>query len=251
MNFYSITDQGKSRNMNQDRYANYFHSRFSLFLLADGMGGHNAGEVAAEVAIEAARAYVMQQKARSDYEALLREAVEAANLTVYEKSKSAPEYKRMGTTLCAVLIDEERVYVAHVGDSRVYRLNDDALEQVTRDHSLVADLVAQGLLTEEEALHHPDRNTLTRAVGTDVDTLVDVDVFAREDGERWMLTSDGLTKMVDDDTIERILREETDSRTACMALVHEANANGGLDNITVTLVDLGERNGNDPAESSL
>ncbi|MDD7593658.1 MAG: Stp1/IreP family PP2C-type Ser/Thr phosphatase [Peptoniphilaceae bacterium] len=251
MNFYSITDQGKSRSMNQDRYANYFHSRFSLFLLADGMGGHNAGEVAAEVAIESARSYVMEQKSRSDYEALLREAVAVANRSVYEKSMTAPELRRMGTTLCAVLIDDARVYVAHVGDSRVYRFFDGQLQQVTRDHSVVADLLAQGLLTEEEALHHPDRNTLTRAVGTEEETDVDVDIFERTDFARWLLTSDGLTKMVDDARIQEILTEETDSRTASVKLVNEANANGGLDNITVTLVDLGELNGNDPAEQSL
>ncbi|MBY0584375.1 Stp1/IreP family PP2C-type Ser/Thr phosphatase [Murdochiella massiliensis] len=247
MNTYSITDVGRVRSMNQDRYSNYFHPRFSLLLLADGMGGHNAGEVAAAMAIDACREYFMKDKERSDYEALLTEAVEAANLAVYEKGESISEYRRMGTTICAAVIADRQLTIAHVGDSRIYLFRDGKLLQLTQDHSLVADMVRQGLLTPEQALVHPDRNTLTRAVGTNETIAVDTRTLSLSAGDRLLLCSDGLTKMMDTEAIEAILAAEPVAREAAEMLVKQANDNGGADNITLTLYDIG---GDDEADSA-
>lgn len=247
MNTYSITDVGRVRSMNQDRYSNYFHPRFSLLLLADGMGGHNAGEVAASMAIDACREYFMKDKERSDYEALLTEAVEAANLAVYEKGESISEYRRMGTTICAAVIADRQLTIAHVGDSRIYLFRDGKLLQLTQDHSLVADMVRQGLLTPEQALVHPDRNTLTRAVGTNETIAVDTRTLSLSAGDRLLLCSDGLTKMMDTEAIEAILAAEPVAREAAEMLVKQANDNGGADNITLTLYDIG---GDDEADSA-
>lgn len=239
MNTYSITDVGRMRSMNQDRYSNYFHPRFSLLLLADGMGGHNAGEVAASIAIETCRTYFMKDKERDDYENLLTEAIQAANLAVYEKGKEVAEYARMGTTICAAVICQRLLSIAHVGDSRIYLFREGKLLQLTQDHSLVADMVRQGLLTPEEALVHPDRNTLTRAVGTDETIAVDTRTISLYAGDRILLCSDGLTKMMDIESLEEILAEEGTVREAAEKLVNTANDNGGADNITLTLYDIG------------
>ncbi|WP_071705666.1 Stp1/IreP family PP2C-type Ser/Thr phosphatase [Murdochiella vaginalis] len=247
MNTYSITDVGRVRSMNQDRYSNYFHPRFSLLLLADGMGGHNAGEVAASMAIDACQSYFMKDKDRNDYEAFLTEAIEAANSAIYEKGEHVPEYRRMGTTICAAVIADRQLTIAHVGDSRIYLFRDGKLLQLTQDHSLVADMVRQGLLTPEEALVHPDRNTLTRAVGTDETIEVDTRTLPLSSGDRLLLCSDGLTKMMDTTSIEEVLQEEPGAREACERLVKLANDNGGADNITLTLYDIG---GDDEADSA-
>lgn len=239
MNTYSITDVGRVRSMNQDRYSNYFHPRFSLLLLADGMGGHNAGEVAASIAIEACRTYFMNDKGRDDYETLLTEAVQAANLAVYEKGEEVTEYAHMGTTICAAVICQHQLSIAHVGDSRIYLFREGKLLQLTQDHSLVADMVRQGLLTPEEALVHPDRNTLTRAVGTDETIAVDTRTISLYAGDRILLCSDGLTKMMDIESMEAILAEEGTVREVAEKLVNTANDNGGADNITLTLYDIG------------
>lgn len=247
MNTYSITDVGRVRAMNQDRYANYFHPRFSLLLLADGMGGHNAGEVAATIAIDTCQAYFIEDKERSDYETLLVEAVQAANLAIFQEGERVPEYRRMGTTICAAVIADQQLTIAHVGDSRIYLFRQGKLIQLTEDHSLVADMVRQGLLTPEEALVHPDRNTLTRAVGTDETIAVDTRTLALLPGDRLMLCSDGLTKMVDTACMEEILLKRSSVREACESLVECANDNGGSDNITLTLYDIG---GDDEADSA-
>lgn len=248
MNTYSITDQGRARSMNQDRFSNYFSSHFTLLLLADGMGGHNAGEVAAERAIDAARTFMMQNKDRDDFDNLLVEAVLAANSAVFEAALQESAYAHMGTTLCAVLLVRDSVYVAHVGDSRVYLLHENAMKQVTRDHSVVSDLLAQGILTPEEAEMHPDRNTLTRAVGTETNVVVDIREFPAEEGDIWLLASDGLTKMVDDATILKTIAEANNLRGAAEELVKLANHHGGADNITLTLYKIGETDATNPPE---
>ncbi len=248
MNTYSMTDTGRERKVNQDRFSNYFHPRFSLLILADGMGGHNAGEVAAALATDSVRDYIMQHKDAEDYPRLLRDAVDDANTKVFAKGQSDPEYCRMGTTICVVLLSDGTVYIAHVGDSRVYLFHDQMLKQMTRDHSLVADLEREGLLSEEAAKTHPDRNTITRAVGTEPEVETEIDLLSAVEGDRLMLCSDGLTKMVEDERIAQILREESSARRACERLVEEANLAGGKDNITVTIYDIGENDESDRTE---
>lgn len=248
MHTYSITDVGRLRAMNQDRFSNYFHPRFSLLLLADGMGGHNAGEVAASMAIEKTQDYLMAYKEREDYARLLTEAVQTANTAIYEEGKNVAEYRRMGTTICCAVVAGDKLTIAHVGDSRIYLFRDRTLHQLTQDHSLVADLVRQGLLTPEEALVHPDRNTLTRAVGTDPAIDVDTREIPLAEGDRIMLCSDGLTKMVEDTAIASILGEQSNVRMACETLVEQAKNNGGADNITITLYDIGDDHESDCAE---
>lgn len=239
MNTYSITDRGLTRTMNQDCYRNYFHHRFSLLLVADGMGGHQAGEVASRMAVDVACEYIMEHRDRPDTERLLREAVEEANRQIYAKSQSDPKLYRMGTTLVVVLVENAHALIAHVGDSRAYLLREGELRQLTRDHSVVWDLVESGVLTEEEASVHPERNTLTRAVGTDADVAVDINSLALETEDCLLLCTDGLTKMVPDEDIAQVLAEQPDVRAAAEKLVEMANKTGGLDNITVTLYQAG------------
>jgi protein phosphatase len=210
-----------------------------LFAIADGMGGARAGEVAAGIAAAAlkeARGSVIDENS-------LEAVIEDANRRVWERSVADPGTSGMGTTVTAALVDaaRERVVIGQVGDSRAYRLRGDTLEQVTTDHSLVAELVRSGVLTPEEAERHPQRSAITRAVGTE--SAIDADVVAvpAEPGDLYLLCSDGLTDMLGTDEIAAtILEAQRDPVAAAEALVAAANAKGGDDNITVVLFELVE-----------
>jgi protein phosphatase len=210
-----------------------------LFAIADGMGGARAGEVAAGIAAAALR----DGKLAVVDEASLEAAVVEANRRVWERSLADPSTAGMGTTVTVALVDAagSQIVFGHVGDSRAYRLRGDVLDQVTTDHSLVAELVESGVLTPEEAERHPQRSAITRAVGTE--RAIDVDVFTApaELDDLVLLCSDGLTDMLSEDEIaSTILGAERDPETAADALVAAANAEGGEDNITVVLFELVE-----------
>ncbi len=237
MNTYSLTDQGKVRSKNQDYFANYFHSQFALYLVADGMGGHRAGEVASRIAVEETRNYVIEHKADGDYGALLVDALHYANRCIYDASSANPDYEQMGTTIVAVLQSGGRCWVAHVGDSRVYLMREGTLRRLTQDHSLVQNLVEQGLLSPEDARTHPERSAVTRAMGVFPDVEVDCSELPLREGDRVLLCTDGVTNMVEESEIEEILVQKPVSREACEALLERANEHGGLDNVTATIFE--------------
>ena len=231
----AVTDTGRRRLRNEDAFV--FEP--PLFAIADGMGGARAGEVAAGIAAAALK----EGRASVTGEETLEAVIEEANRRVWQRSVADPGTSGMGTTVTVAFVDasHERVVFGQVGDSRAYRLRGDTLEQVTTDHSLVAELVKSGVLTPEEAERHPQRSAITRAVGTE--SAIDADVFSvpAELGDLFLLCSDGLTDMLGADEIAAtILGAERDPVAAADALVAAANAHGGDDNITVVLFELVE-----------
>jgi PPM family protein phosphatase len=222
---------GRKRRHNEDAYV----SKPPVFAVADGMGGAQAGEVASALAAGTVTEAAADPAATPEQRVV--SLIKAANLRVHQRAASDASASGMGTTMTvAMLSDDGRVTIGHVGDSRAYRLRDDQLEQLTDDHSLVAELVRRGELTPEEAAVHPQRSVITRALGTEAD--VDVDVFSveAEDGDLYLLCSDGLSTMVDADTIAEILRQNRRSLdSATRALIKAANDRGGDDNITAIL----------------
>jgi PPM family protein phosphatase len=225
------SDTGRKRRRNEDSYV----CEPPLFALADGMGGAQAGEIASRLAAGALR----ERQGGGTPEERLSALIQEANRRVYTHAGEDPATRGMGTTVTAALALDDRVVIGHVGDSRAYRVRAGHLEQLTDDHSLVAELVRSGKLSPEEAENHPQRSVITRAVGTDPD--VDVDVFNADaqPGDIFMLCSDGLTDMVDDTTIEELIdRNHADLDAATKALVAAANKQGGEDNITVVLFEI-------------
>ena len=207
----------------------------NLFIVADGMGGHNAGDLASRYTVGTMTDYIEGAEDERPV-ALLAEAIHTANDVVVQKAKSDINLNGMGTTVVAATIQDDYLYVANVGDSRLY-LIDDEIEQITRDHSLVEEMVRLGQLGREEARSHPDRNVITRAIG--VRTPVKIDFFdvKLERGDIILLCSDGLTNMVEDYDILRIVRKSSSLKEAANKLVNEANKNGGKDNISVVLAE--------------
>jgi protein phosphatase len=227
------TDTGRVRDHNEDR----FLITDRLFAVADGVGGHRAGEVASKTAVEILERSFTDRTADG-----LVEAVKEANRTVWNLAESNRDQRGMGTTLTAVgLVEddgEERLAVVNVGDSRAYLLQQGELEQLTDDHSLVAQLVREGQLTPEEAIVHPQRSIITRALGLDPEVDVDIWELTPFRGDRILLCSDGLTNEVSDEGIASTLRGVADPQDAADQLVEEANARGGNDNITVVVIDV-------------
>lgn len=233
--FAGVTDTGRRRMRNEDALV----VRPPLFAVADGMGGARAGEIAARLAADAL------ESARADVagEDGVASLIEEANRRIWQRSLTDPETAGMGTTVTAALVDpvSEKVAFGHVGDSRAYRLRGETLEQLSTDHSLVAELIQSGVLTPEEAERHPQRSAITRALGTDSAVEVAGWTVDAEVGDLFLLCSDGLSVMLDDDAIaEAILGAGRDPRAAGEALVAAANAHGGEDNITVVLFELVE-----------
>ena len=227
--FGARTDVGRGRSANEDAFVADADS--GLYAVADGMGGHRAGEVASATAVETLRS-VFGSRRR------IGEAVEAANAAVFAQAGENPEMRGMGTTVTAVALTEGRyAIIGHVGDSRAYLLRDGALSQVTEDHSLVEQLVREGQLSPEEAANHPQRAIITRALGIEPDVEVDIYEVDLRPGDRLLLCSDGLTNMVRDQQLEAMLREQSDPQQAAEMMVDAANAAGGDDNITVVIVD--------------
>ena len=228
----SITDTGRRRRHNEDAYV----CEPPLFAVADGMGGAQAGELASNLAAAALR----DEGSRGGGEERVDELIQEANRRVYERQTQDSSATGMGTTMTVALVEDGHVAIGHVGDSRAYLIRDRRLEQLTEDHSLVAELVRSGKLSPEEAEGHPQRSVITRALGTDPD--VDVDTFSVETkpGDLFLLCSDGLTAMVDDETILReVERNRGDLTAASKALVKAANKGGGDDNITVVFFEIG------------
>ena len=228
--FGSRTDIGCLRDHNEDSLV----VTPPLFAVADGMGVHAAGEVASEIAVR-----VLSELApeHPDVEALGR-AIEEANRAVIQAAREGRGRQGMGTTMTAAMLEGERLVIAQVGDSRAYLLHQGKLQQLTRDHSLMADMIEAGQLTPEEARTHPQRSVITRALGSDAHLHPDIYEINVETGDRLLICSDGLSGMIFDDQIENTLRRVQDPQRCASQLVNEAIAAGGHDNVTVIVADV-------------
>lgn len=239
MKAYAKTDIGSKRTMNQDSVycnENSVGSFQNLFIVADGMGGHKAGDYASRLCVEKMVDSIKKSKSVTPV-TILEEAVTGANTDVLAEAKTNVQYEGMGTTMVACTLQENTLYIANIGDSRLYIINDD-IKQITKDHSWVEEMVKKGEITESQARIHPQKNIITRALG--IDETVHADYFevdVRPD-DKILMCSDGLTNMVEDDDIEYIVRHSSSIEKAVENLVAKANENGGKDNITVILVQI-------------
>jgi serine/threonine protein phosphatase PrpC len=232
ISFGLATDVGLVRTGNEDAYL----ADAPLFVIADGMGGHVAGDVASSTAIEAIERG--RDMANAEDPQTLAGLVHEANAAVWARASSDANLRGMGTTCTLIYIDGPRAHVAHVGDSRAYRLRDGSLEQLTEDHTLVGRMVKEGRIPADEAERHPQRNIITRSVGVGSEVSVDLLAIDLDDGDRLLLCSDGLNSMVDRRDIEDALARERDPQRAADALVALANEAGGEDNTTVVVIDV-------------
>ena len=237
---YAKSDIGKMREMNQD----YFYisdslSDVQLYILADGMGGYKGGEIASKLATTYAKNYIENNfeqtpKDRDSLIQLVGSSMEYANMIVYEKSKENKELEGMGTTLEICLIYNNKVYIGHIGDSRIYRIRKDFIRKLTQDHSYVQKLVKDGTITKEEAENHPKKNMLMKALGCNAFVEPDVAVKGFLKDDILLMGSDGLTNMVGQENLRKIATEDIEQ--APKRLVQMANDNGGYDNITVIVI---------------
>lgn len=229
------TDIGLVRQANEDSYACVDPS---LYMVADGMGGHVAGEIASGLVVQTVKDFIREAEGKTDIdETVLREAIAAANGAILQRVQEHQEYSGMGTTISLVYFKSGICFWAHVGDSRIYLYRGGCLSQQTQDHSLVWNLVANGSITAAEAALHPQKNLLTRAVGVDASLEVDTGSFLVCPGDKVLLCSDGLTNMVNDDKIKEII-ETVPTGAAAAALVKAALEAGGIDNITAIMIEI-------------
>lgn len=240
MNTFSITDTGLLRNSNQDCVFCEENAvgRFpNLFLVADGMGGHKAGDLASRLCVDEVVKQIRNSTARTPVSAF-EQAIQAANTRIYQCAIEDYELAGMGTTMVGAMVDHNTAYIVNIGDSRLYRMHE-KLQQITVDHSLVEEMVQSGEIQKEEMRTHPNKNIITRALGTDDTVRPDCFELKVEEGDVLLLCSDGLTNMVEDREIEAILkRHKEDMKLAGENLVRQANEAGGKDNISVILVRL-------------
>lgn len=237
---YAKSDKGKVRDMNQDYY--YISNsldEIQLYMLADGMGGYNGGEIASNLAVQTAKNYIENnfkeiEKNRDSIIQLLGSSIEYANMVVYEKSKEDKELQGMGTTLEICLIYNNKVYIGHVGDSRIYRIRKQFMRKLTQDHSYVQKLVKEGTITKEQATNHPQKNILTKALGCNAFVEPDVMVKGFLKDDILIMCSDGLTNLVQQEAIYEKASKNIEQATK--DLVELANDRGGYDNITVIII---------------
>ena len=240
MKVFAGTDIGKAREMNQDYY---YVSRNSdevkLCVLADGMGGYTGGEVASNMAVMSAKSYVYNNYSKTKLDTeniinLLKDATQYANMIVYEKTKEITDLEEMGTTLEVVLIVENKIYISHIGDSRIYKIRNGKMKQLTTDHSYVEKLINDGTITREEAKNHPQKNMLTKALGCTAFVEPDLLVEKIQENDIILICSDGLTNMVPDEEILKIITQNLEEPNK--KLIEAANNAGGSDNITVIVI---------------
>ena len=237
---YAKSDKGKVREINQDYfYISNSLDEIQLYILADGMGGYNGGEIASSLAVQTAKNYIENnfkdiEKDRDSIIQLLGSSMEYANMVVYEKSKENPELQGMGTTLEICLIYNNKVYIGHVGDSRIYRIRKQFIRKLTQDHSYVQKLVKEGTITNEQAAHHPQKNMLMKALGCNAFVEPDVMVKGFLKDDILIICSDGLTNLVDQETIYEMASKNIEQATK--DLVQLANDRGGYDNVTVVII---------------
>ena len=240
--YHARTDIGMIRSGNEDSFFAEADQRRGLFIVADGMGGHAAGEVASEMAVQIVTREMAQINGPADGNVTrqLTQALKRANQAIYDRTISEVDKQGMGTTLSMLLILGRRYMIGQVGDSRVYLLRDGALRQLTKDHSYVQEQVDAGFLTPEQARYHPYSNVITRCVGASSDVEPDSYIGEAKVGDTYLVASDGLTGMVDDRRLQQLLMARAEPKRIVDALISEANGRGGLDNITAVLVRIEE-----------
>ena len=239
MKTYAKTDVGRKRQMNQDYFYccdNPVGSFHNLFIVADGMGGHKAGDHASKHCVERI-VHSIASSRHSTPVTIFNEAVMAANMAVYKEARENSQYEGMGTTVVACTLQDRTLYVANIGDSRLYLINN-GIKQITSDHSLVEEMVKNGNITEREARIHPQKNIITRALGIDDRVRADYFEISVETSDIVLMCTDGLTNMIEDDDIEYIVKHSSSIEKAVEVLVAKANENGGYDNITVILAEV-------------
>ena len=235
----AATDVGQRRQGNEDRYA--LAPALGLFLVADGMGGHTAGQVASELAAEATvRAVEALQGASSTLSERLRAAITSANRSIFQTAQGQPEFAGMGTTVVAILSDDRRAALAHVGDSRAYLIRAGRIRQLTDDHSIVGELLRRQEISESAAREHPHRHVLTRALGVRETVEPDLAEITPQEGDLFVLCSDGLTAHVENHEICKVVSDLEDLQESCDELIDLANQRGGEDNITVVIARASE-----------
>lgn len=240
MHMVSRTDIGNIRLVNEDRAVVWrVPDGWSVAVIADGMGGHQAGDIASQMAVDAIQRelkHLTPSMSVEECKQALSRAIEIANENIYEFALGRENYHGMGTTVVTVIAGSEQAIVGHIGDSRAYLIDDASIIQLTEDHSLVNELVKNGHITAEEAHHHPRRNVIIRALGTDPTVKADIRVVPWKAGDKLLLCSDGLHDLVDDGSIHEIVRVEQDLDRLSVRLVHSALDAGGDDNITVIVI---------------
>ncbi len=240
MRVFAKSDIGKAREMNQDYYyISTPEEKINLYILADGMGGYKGGEIASKIATTTVKSYIESNFEKISYDKeeilkLIKSAIEYANMVVYEKSKENEELEGMGTTLEVCLIYNNKAYIGHLGDSRIYRIRKEFIRKLTTDHSYVQKLVKDGTISEEEAEHHPKKNMLTKALGCTPFVEPDVTIKGFIKDDIILICSDGLTNMLADDEIYKTIKQEPER--AVDELIKKANDAGGYDNITVIII---------------
>lgn len=235
---FSMTDMGQKRKVNQDYVytsENPVGNLPNLFIVADGMGGHAAGDYASRFTTETVVSDIESSHEQNPIR-LIRHAYETANSAIIEEAHRLPEHEGMGTTLVVASVIDDCLYVANVGDSRLYVINE-RISQITRDHSLVEEMVRAGEIDESEARSHPMKNKITRAIGGDYDIRVDFFDMKLNPDDRILMCTDGLTNMVEDEDIRMTVNSSPDVISAVQRLIERANANGGYDNIGIVLIE--------------
>ncbi len=242
MKIYAQTDIGLVRQVNQDAfYISEENEKYKLCILADGMGGYTGGEIASRLACMSAAKYIKgnfnseKEYAKEELMQIIRMAMEYSNEIVYEKSREEKELEQMGTTMEVCLIYNNRVYIGHIGDSRIYRIRQNIMRKITVDHSYVQKLVKDGTITKEEAINHPKKNMLMKALGCEEQIEPDVMVKGFNPKDIILMCSDGLTNMISEQEIYNIV--EQDTQNAVEKLIKKAKELGGRDNITVIIIE--------------
>jgi len=238
----AVSDIGKAREKNQDAYYASKDLSLPLYMVADGMGGHNAGEIASSMAMRIIEKKFLENKdlltSKEIIFDIIKRSIEEANTKIYLKSLENEDCKGMGTTITLAYIFKNEIFIGHVGDSRAYLIKKDNIIQITEDHSFVNELIKIGSITKEEAKNHPKKNMITRAVGSS--SIIEMDLIARnyEEDDILLLCSDGLSNMLKEFEISQVFSKEKDIQKACETLAYMANQKGGLDNITVVAIKL-------------
>lgn len=239
MKTFSITDIGSMRKVNQDYvfcYDNPVGQLPNLFLVADGMGGHQAGDYASRLCVETVASAVKNSRLRSPI-SILESAIQAGNMAVFRDAEKEETLYGMGTTMVAATVIGTELYIANIGDSRAYLIRN-GIHQITEDHSLVEEMIRSGDLERKDAKSHPNKNVITRAIGTSAIVQADFFELGVEEEDVLLMCTDGLTNMLDDEEILSIIKEKTSLEAAGKELVRAANANGGKDNIGIVLIQI-------------
>lgn len=240
MKTFSETRAGKNRNVNQDCFLceeEAVGDFSNLFIVADGMGGHNGGDFASRFCIENVRDYIADNKGNSII-STIRSAIKTANERIRERAGKDERLTGCGTTIVLATIKDDILYIANVGDSRLYVLQNESLSQITEDHSLVEEMIKSGIIKKEEARFNPHKNKVTRALGAEPDIEVDFFEVKLEKGDRVLLCSDGVSNMMDEETLEEIIGADKEISEICRILIDTAVNNGGKDDATVVMIEV-------------